>query len=202
MADVFATIDATLDGRCACGCGTVLVTDGPSVWFAGPAHQRRFEEAHATDPADVYRRTDAAQVLVGADHVPIPLQEAGATGCADPVWPPEAFDWRAWFAHRAYWCEDDIVTAAPAPRPPEPGEVWTNLQRMFGQILSSMRPRRLECGTRVRESMALITQSPREWSEGTLFGIPIVVDESMPPNRWRVIDRDGNVVLYEGTDGP
>jgi hypothetical protein len=80
--------------------------------------------------------------------------------------------------------------------------VWTNLQRMFGQILSSMRPRRLECGTRVLDSMALVTQSPREWSEGTLFGIPIVVDESMPPNRWRVIDRDGNVVLYEGTDGP
>lgn len=48
MADILADIDATADGRCACGCGVLLAVDGPSGWFASPECQQRFQARDAT----------------------------------------------------------------------------------------------------------------------------------------------------------
>src|SRR5690606_18712885 len=45
--DVLDRIDATLNGRCACGCGRKLDPAGPSAWFAGERCQRRWERDQA-----------------------------------------------------------------------------------------------------------------------------------------------------------
>lgn len=58
--DALAAIDATVDGLCACGCGRRLDPAGPSGWFADAGCQWRYLQRHATDPTDVYRRSDAA----------------------------------------------------------------------------------------------------------------------------------------------
>ena len=59
MPDAILTrIDATVEGRCACGCGTRLDPDGPSAWFAGERCQRRYQQAQATNPGDVLDRPE------------------------------------------------------------------------------------------------------------------------------------------------
>lgn len=79
------TIDSTLDGLCACGCGASLESS-PSAWYATAACQSRHQSRrHATDPGAVYRRRDAATVWVseegdpgdepGPDAAPVPLSE-------------------------------------------------------------------------------------------------------------------------------
>lgn len=70
-------IDATVDGRCACGCGAVLDPGAPSAWFASPVCQQRFHARGATRPAEVYARPDAAAVYEGCDAWPVPLSEPG-----------------------------------------------------------------------------------------------------------------------------
>lgn len=62
MSDTDATlaaIDAATGQLCACGCGTKLDPNGPSAWFVNQDHQRSYQERHATNPQDVYRRPDA-----------------------------------------------------------------------------------------------------------------------------------------------
>lgn len=73
--DILDLIDDAVAHRCACGCRAVLDPDGPSQWYASADCQRRWQEQHATDPGDVYRRRDAAYVV--DDHRPAPLLEAG-----------------------------------------------------------------------------------------------------------------------------
>lgn len=58
MTDILDLIDNATEHRCACGCNTQLPEDGPSAWFASQDCQRRWNESHATDPADVYNRPD------------------------------------------------------------------------------------------------------------------------------------------------
>lgn len=58
MTDILNLIDNATEHRCACGCNTPLHPDGPSAWFASQECQRRWNETHATDPADVYNRPD------------------------------------------------------------------------------------------------------------------------------------------------
>lgn len=68
-------IDATVDGRCACGCGAQLDPAGASAWFASERCQRRFHAKGATRVEEVLAPPDAAEVPVGADGVPVPLAE-------------------------------------------------------------------------------------------------------------------------------
>lgn len=49
-ADTLATLDATLDGRCACGCGRPLDPDGTSAWFAAERCQLLWAARHADTP--------------------------------------------------------------------------------------------------------------------------------------------------------
>lgn len=58
MTDILDLIDNATEHRCACGCNTQLAPDGPSAWFASQECQRRWNESHATDPADIYNRPD------------------------------------------------------------------------------------------------------------------------------------------------
>lgn len=67
-----AAIDATVDGRCACGCGKELGPDAASAWFASEYCQLRWAGRRATDPGDVYRRDDAARTSL-VDRADPPL---------------------------------------------------------------------------------------------------------------------------------
>lgn len=66
-------IDAATEGRCACGCGATIGDDSPSAYYATQDCQRRYLSARATNAQEVYSQEDAASVLVGMDHVPVPL---------------------------------------------------------------------------------------------------------------------------------
>jgi hypothetical protein len=44
--DILAAIDATLDGRCACGCGIPLDPHGPSGWYLNEDHQVAAAQGH------------------------------------------------------------------------------------------------------------------------------------------------------------
>lgn len=72
--DVLAEIDAAVDGRCACGCGTALDPNGPSAYYLNANHQSRWQESQATDPQDVYNRPDAA-AYPRLDSAPVGLRE-------------------------------------------------------------------------------------------------------------------------------
>jgi hypothetical protein len=63
--DLLDRIDAATEGRCACGCGRLLPADGPSAYWAGPDCQRRWNEARADRPDEVYERPDAAEYPPG-----------------------------------------------------------------------------------------------------------------------------------------
>lgn len=72
---VLGAIDATMDGKCACGCGRPLTAAGPSGWFASSSCQTRYQARDATNPVEVWAREDAAQVMPEHDDWPIPLTE-------------------------------------------------------------------------------------------------------------------------------
>jgi len=75
---VLGAIDATVDGRCACGCGMLLRASSPSGWFATDECQRLYHARTATRPLEVWSRPDAAVVLPEQDHVPVPLRDESA----------------------------------------------------------------------------------------------------------------------------
>jgi hypothetical protein len=50
--DILARIDATVDQRCACGCGVLLSPTSPSGWYASERCQQRWTEQHADVGAD------------------------------------------------------------------------------------------------------------------------------------------------------
>lgn len=45
--DFLDTLDAAVDGRCSCGCNTVITDASPSAWFAAESCSTRW---HRTDP--------------------------------------------------------------------------------------------------------------------------------------------------------
>lgn len=65
VTDILDLIDNATEQRCACGCRAALDPDGPSAWFASQECQRRWGDARATDPQDVYDRPDAEHELTG-----------------------------------------------------------------------------------------------------------------------------------------
>lgn len=50
MGDVLGRIDATLEGRCVCGCGILLDERSPSGWFASEGCQERWYERQGFEP--------------------------------------------------------------------------------------------------------------------------------------------------------
>jgi hypothetical protein len=60
VTDILDRIDAATADLCACGCNQPLDPHGASGWFAEQACQQRWNEQHATNPHDVYRRNDPA----------------------------------------------------------------------------------------------------------------------------------------------
>jgi hypothetical protein len=93
-ADFVDRLDAAVDGRCGCGCGTPITDSSPSAYYATAHCQSAWMNQHATNPGEVYSRPDAASVLVGSDDTPIPLREparsptGGGSGGASGGWAP------------------------------------------------------------------------------------------------------------------
>lgn len=97
-----------------------------------------------------------------------------------------------------------IVTSLPPT--PDTGDIWARLLRLYDQVaIRQPWPAQLRCGQSVRDSVA--TTWPKAdpapvWAPthglDALLAIPIVLDEELPPNAWKLVDADGNV-LREGT---
>lgn len=51
-------IDAALEQRCGCGCGTRITKDSPSAWFATQECQWDWHQERAAEPAAVYAEED------------------------------------------------------------------------------------------------------------------------------------------------
>lgn len=77
------TVAAAPVSLCACGCRLAVGPDSPSPDFASATCQRLWHSRQATDAGDVYRRRDAARVVVGVDGARIPLQEADGNPADD-----------------------------------------------------------------------------------------------------------------------
>jgi len=87
MTDILGTIDATLDGRCACGCGSRLDPQGASMWFASEGCQERYSMARVEGlppRTSRSRRESISEVLIEVMRACMPLLRR-----SDPPAPPD-----------------------------------------------------------------------------------------------------------------
>lgn len=122
MSDILSRIDAAVESRCACGCGTQLDPAGASMWFATPDCQWRFQQQHADNPGDVYSRADAAD-YPGFDSRAVPLNEH---------WLRRAYLDAPPSAHAPTWDETHVVTDEQM----EQALTWSGRLRIGGIDLS------------------------------------------------------------------
>lgn len=98
--DILDRIDATVTEvtaaieLCACGCRRAVGPNSPSPYFASSGCQRRWHSQQATNADDVYRRRDAAEVFVSADHLAVPLQEPDGNTAPPAPAAPEGRQWQ------------------------------------------------------------------------------------------------------------
>lgn len=128
--DALTAIDATLEQRCACGCGTELDPAGPSAWFAHERCQSRWRRQAAagappTDRRDPRDLEDAVRHLAGAFVAAI---QSLAAALAPVMRQIDAAG---------------IVPAAP-PEDPMRRALWLRRNRNTGPTQGGRAPRRID----------------------------------------------------------
>jgi hypothetical protein len=163
--DVLARIDAAVQGRCAGpGCGSLITARSPSAYWCSEEcydayHGRTDEEPEVPAPAPSVYRR--ARATIG-----LPRR-------------------RVWRARATIGERQDLA---------QPDPVWERIRSEVADArVRADRPMRIQVGWALRDDLLRtygLLPRPDDFGEiGLLYGVPLIVDEGMPPNSWRVETR-------------